>query len=410
MSKEQKKTFLGASLYFLWFAAIFDPIGDFFYLRYIALIVAVSFMLLANPLNSYLRHSFLSKCFIFLLGLFMPLYGVVLCIIRGGNGLDFIDTSYIGAGILISLALIYRNIEMCMIGVRVLVIALRLLVFTIISIYILVLIDSNELLINIFTERNVALISSREYAGITLPYIYFFASPMLIYLISYDANELFKRIEIRTIFMVLSSTLALALSGTRAHILIALLFIPFFYVIIYSRNKFKLSLTMAVLALIFMSTINIEIFGAFFSSSEDSNGHKIGMLPVYLDIFNDPFTILFGQGFNAHAWSYPLKSILSTDQAASRTELTYLEIFRVYGFMIGISFVAMLFCCVNKLNSVVSDYRWLMPGFIIYLLNASLNPYLFSTNGILPLGLILGVISFCPKKTSMPILVEQKIS
>lgn len=340
----------------------------------------------------------------------MPLYGVVLCIIRGGNGLDFIDTSYIGAGILISLALIYRNIEMCMIGVRVLVIALRLLVFTIISIYILVLIDSNELLINIFTERNVALISSREYAGITLPYIYFFASPMLIYLISYDANELFKRIEIRTIFMVLSSTLALALSGTRAHILIALLFIPFFYVIIYSRNKFKLSLTMAVLALIFMSTINIEIFGAFFSSSEDSNGHKIGMLPVYLDIFNDPFTILFGQGFNAHAWSYPLKSILSTDQAASRTELTYLEIFRVYGFMIGISFVAMLFCCVNKLNSVVSDYRWLMPGFIIYLLNASLNPYLFSTNGILPLGLILGVISFCPKKTSMPILVEQKIS
>ena len=38
------------------------------------------------------------------------------------------------------------------------------------------------------------------------------------------------------------------------------------------------------------------------------------------------------------------------------------------------------------------ELKWIYPGLAIFLTNAAINPYLFSVNGILPLGLISAII------------------
>jgi len=139
--------------------------------------------------------------------------------------------------------------------------------------------------------------------------------------------------------------------------------------------------------------LNNELIQALFSFSETSNSMKIGMLDSYLTMLGDPLTLLFGQGYNSYEWSADLRKIIAMDIGASKTELTYLELVRVYGLVWAALFMAFLVRAVYGLKEVGREFRWLYFGFFVYLLNCSLNPYLFSTNGILPLALITSVIA-----------------
>jgi len=381
-------------IYLLWIAAVFDPIGSFFKLRYIALIGAVSCLVLSGLyLQLFNRNTLLKGSLIVYISLIMPIYGFFMYMIQGGYSSEFIDTSYAAAGILLSLSLIYKNEFLCKVGISAMVFSLRLLVITVILIYANTTISTNDQWISFFTERNTALISTREYVGVTLPYIYFLSSPMLIYLIAYDLNKLFDAFSLKYVLMSGMSIFAFALSGTRAHMILAVAYVPLFYILAVSKHKLLLSTTCLFLITMTINVLDIEMINSFFTTEETSNAIKIGMLTNYADIFNDPLTFIFGQGYNAHEWSAPLREMIALEENASKTELTYLELIRVYGLLISIPFFALLIILVYRLAQLHGELKWLLPSLMIYLLNCSINPYLFATNGMIPLGLIVSITS-----------------
>lgn len=392
-------TFAKIAIFLLWMAAVFDPIGDVFYLRYVALGVSLfTVICLLGAGKIGLVEKSYRWSFIVLLAVIMPLYGLVLYSFRAA-GADFIDTSYIASGALILTSLLYTDYESCLCGISALIISTRLLSLVILAAFVSQAAMHGEW-ISFFIGRNVAFVTFRDYAGISMPYIYFFASPLLILLLAYDFQRLkVGQLRKRLPLFVLTS-IALGLSGTRAHVIIAILFAPIFQLLLGKRMvKIIAMLTMAViliLVLAFDTTRGLLI--AYVSPSEASNSIKINMLRGYSNLFSDPVVLLFGQGFNAHEWSPELRGMISMEANASKTELTYIELIRVYGVVLGSVFISTLVLFVHRLKKLTENDAWLYVGFVIFLIDAVSNPYLFSTNGMLPLGLTSSLLSYTERK------------
>lgn len=378
----------------LWIGAVVDPIGDMFAIRYVSIglaTVTVIFVIVASPasqINFSCRAMLI--CFI---SIIFPIYGLVLYAIHRSGG-DFIDTSYIAAGLLMVFSLLYKNKYECIFGVKSLIFASRLLAILTIFTYAMQILSFNDV-IGFFTTRNVALVGERQYGGIKFPYIYFVASPILIFLLAYDFHKLRNNFKLKTVLMYIFSSIALFLSGTRAHMLISITF-PLMYLALISDKSVFLRFVAILNVFVIISIFSVEVrefLISLFLPEEENNSLKLLLLFQYQEIFSDPIVILFGQGFNAHEWSPIFRSMVTTMEFdASKTELTYIELYRVFGIFIATSFLVLIFYFVSEIKKLPEEFRWIYPALVIYLVGAAVNPYFFSVNGILPIGLFSAVL------------------
>ena len=68
-------------------------------------------------------------------------------------------------------------------------------------------------------------------------------------------------------------------------------------------------------------------------------------------------------------------------EGASRTELTYFELIRVFGIPFGVFIISYLLYIASRMDNDTKIAT------IIILFQSFLNPYLFSSNGMLAIGL-----------------------
>lgn len=378
-----------ATLGLLWVAAVFDPIGEF-YIRYAA-ISAGAIALICIFLSGIVKLHLLRDVIVLTFSILMPIYGILLAGILGGTTGDFIDTSYIGAAVLFLFAYLYIDETVTITSLRIMVIALRALAFLILVIFVFYVADYDASWSSIFVENEVARISTRQYGNFIFPYIYFYSSPMLIYLICYDLEQIRISPSLTNYLLLMVSDLALGLSGTRAHMLIALA-LPFIFLVACTRSKLlSLAFVVFVLFCFFIFFQDSHLIELFFDPNETSNSMKIEMYSKYAEIFSNSNYLLFGQGYNAHVWSIEFKSMLSPDLDASKTEFTYFELIRVYGVFIGGFGIFLLSLFLWRIYNLGKTFMWIFISMIVYLINASLNPYFFSSNGILPFVIFLAV-------------------
>lgn len=375
----------------LWIAAVFDPIGHFFGLRYAALIL-VYVALFLRILNGGVSikvggvYFFLFVYFV----LIIPVYGVLMYLLRGAGG-AFIDTSYIGAAVLFACSLVYLNPEGLRIGLESQKIALRMMAGTIIFCVFIYEVGLPIFLIGNFVEKGVAFFGPfRNYGGQNFYYMYFVASPMLIYLVVQEAWALFETKGRSQLFWCGMAVVALFLSGTRANILLAVFAVPFVY--LWRRwgwAAIPAVLSLSAICLLMLHFLGVQAIGSMFDPQNESIELKLGFLAGYLKIFSDVVTLLFGQGFNAHVWSGTFGDMLPGGAygGASKTELTYLEIIRVFGVFFGGLFFYLMLVFLKKLSEIDLSLRWMAPAVFLYMVGSAFNPYLFSSNGMLPLGL-----------------------
>lgn len=380
----------------LWIGAVVDPIGGMFGIRYISIAIAsifIFFYAFSSPkAEIYSDHR---KFLTIIFAIVLPIHGLVLYALNR-TGDNFTDTSYLAAGLLMTFSYIYRCREDCVFGLKSFLIGTRLLSLLTIFTFFLYLFNLDSI-IGFFTSRNVALVGSRVYNGVEFPYIYFVASPILIFLLSYDFAVLKDEYRLANIVRFLTSGSALFLSGTRAHIFIAVLFIPAYYFLRSNRNfAFNIFIFFNLIVLTALLSPDLrEVLGSLLSSSETNNSAKIRLLSGYRQLFDDPMVILFGQGFNAHEWSNVFRTmVISLEFDATKTELTYLELFRVFGIFTATLFLFYLVRFINATKRLRIDFPWIYPGLVLYLANAALNPYLFSINGILPIGLFASILTY----------------
>ena len=379
------------AIYFLWLAAVFDPIGKSFGARYFALGLIYSFLLLLiivqpNNFNAKRFYWIIFSFFCFVI----PAYGLLIALLRGGLTSDFRDTSYIAAGVLFGCSLIYLKDDFLKAGIGALIFSLRLLSLAIVFTMILYAGDFSLDSMYFFVENEAAYFGTRKYANITFYYLYFIASPMIIFLIAYEGWRFLDKPSFYGFVLLSLPVVALFLSGTRANMLLSVIAVP----VIFFWRKFSISsfLLLPVILLFFIVLFKIfpvDVIDAMFNPNEHSNQIKLALFDGYGSIFSDPLNLLFGQGFNAHIWSMRFSEMVGD---ASKVEFTYIEMFRVSGLFIGMSFLILLFFIILGLDKVNFSYRWLAPAFLLYLLVSISNPYIFSTNGMLPIGLLAAVL------------------
>jgi hypothetical protein len=378
----------------LWIAAVFDPVGKNLGLRYVALLLVLTVLierLLRKTLQIPRRADGYTPLFLWFV-LIIPAYGLIMYLIRGG-GIEqrFIDTSYIGAAGLFGCSLVYFHGRSLSLGFAALRLALRMLAVAIITSLVFYELKLPIPIIGYLVENGAAFFGpTRAYGGRDFYYVYLIASPMLIYLVAQELWTFWDERKTSNLVWCVVAVVSLFLSGTRANMLIAVFILPFLF--LYRRWQWAsipAAIMVGAVCLLALDFLGFHAIRHVFNLGEASNGIKLGFIKGYVQIFSDPVTLLFGQGFNAHVWSDIFGRMLPGGAygSASKTELTYIEFVRVFGLLMSVAFVYLMVCFLTQLSTVDSRWRWMAPAVFVYFVVCALNPYLFSSNGMLPLGL-----------------------
>lgn len=387
-----KATHLGAfSIFFFWLACIYDPVGQLFAIKFVAIGMLYVYMGLRFVVLGFPR--LLDNLYMFTLALFcivLPVYGLALSAFRGGfSGGVFSDTSYVSSAVYMGCTLLYVIPAYYQVAYKALVFSLRSLCVVIWIGFLLLSLNIDSGFLDFFVSNGAAYIGSRNYAGIDFFYIYFVASPMLILLLCKECWGFFERKTFRGLALVFFVAGALFFSGTRASIIMSVA-APLI-VLLWSKYGAKslfLWLLMMTLFSPIIAIFDLPLISDMFSAKEASNSEKIGYLSTYLSLLNLPGTLWFGQGFNAHVWSEAVFKMLP--EGASKTELTYLEMIRVFGVFGLVALVYVLFKLTSSAKISTSYYPWVGPSVFLYALMSSINPYIFSSNGMLVIGFAAG--------------------
>tara|TARA_B110001450_G_scaffold218812_1_gene213460 strand:- start:7426 stop:8601 length:1176 start_codon:yes stop_codon:yes gene_type:complete len=256
---------------------------------------------------------------------------------------------------------------------------LCLLSWTIISVKVVVSIFP-ELMpaIQIFgSTYGILLIGDRSYGDSSVfEQIYFVTSPMLLIAIAYYSDRACKSGFFSwNSFFAFVSIVGMVLAGTRSNMIgpfIVLVFIMF----LNTKNKVLFSTVVIFALLLFVSVFYSTIFEVL-SLQEDSNSSKLKLLQDYADIFSDPTTLIFGQGFGSYYY-WDIRGYYFT------SELSYLELIRVYGLIFGTIMAGLILYPILFVMASKREFsnRASIIGFTAYMAIAAVNPLIFSSLGM----------------------------
>jgi hypothetical protein len=363
---------------FIFFIVIFDPQNALgFRQKFLILGSFLSVFLLFKLLRNFKKNVWLIYSVYFI-----QFWGILVYFLRIDH-LTFIkDSSYISFTFAFGYLYFFDNIR------ERIVIKSMTFVSSIFSIIVILSAlslfnQNNTQILDFFISNDIARISFREYSGFEIPYIYFYSSTFILLPISFYCSR--ERLSVTNFLLLIICLSALLLSGTRSHIVLSIFFFLYYLLKITDFKKYKSLLYFSIIsALIFTS-----VGQSFLSTTEDSNAYKLGMISVYSKmIFNPDFTWLLGQGFESFKWSFDLRSIIEYQDGATKAELTYLEILRVFGLPVG------------GLLLLLTTYQWFVfsrmgvfhkLGFGALLFDAVLNPHLFSTYGAIYIVILFSI-------------------
>ena len=223
----------------------------------------------------------------------------------------------------------------------------------------------------------ILLLGHRTYANsVGFDQIYFVASPMLVIAVAYYSDRACKSVFFSwNSFFACASIVGMVLAGTRSNMIAPFLTLGI-VLFLNSRNKVLL-IAVLISTLILFTSFFYSTISEVLSLNEDSNASKLKLLQDYGDIFNDPVNLIFGQGFGSY-YHWQIRGDYFI------TELSYLELIRVYGLifgtiMAGLVLYPILFVMASKCEF---PSRASITGFTVYMAIAALNPLIFSSLGM----------------------------
>jgi hypothetical protein len=207
--------------------------------------------------------------------------------------------------------------------------------------------------------------------------MYYVTAPLLVFCLAYFMEQASrKRVDKRTLYLILVSAAGLFLSGTRNTILMSAL-IPAYYFL--RHRPGRVVLTLALPVVLFMAA---GVLRSMFDPEDVSTAAKVAYLGDYSKILTDPTTLLLGQGLGTRFFATGLGEVVSI------TELSYFEIVRTYGIIVGIAFFSYLVYPLIVLVRTRDARYYCVVGYGAYLIENYSNPYMLSSNGMLVLGLV----------------------
>ena len=233
------------------------------------------------------------------------------------------------------------------------------------------------------SEGLIQKVGYRIYGGVRFHYIYFVTAPLLVLPCSYYCYKYLTssgKSRLKYLLVMLINITAFFLTGSRNSVLISIA-VPFMVMIYCSKNELR-SLFLTSLAVVSLAGIFHEPIAHMFSSDNPSNYGRISLLNDYSKVFNNTKNLWLGQGFGSlfYVTVWGEKSWLS--------ELTYLEIIRRYGLILGSVCIAMLMYPFIKYKRYY-NMPYLLIAYSGYLIMSATNPFIFSSSGMMVLCVVL---------------------
>lgn len=365
--------------------AVFDPGGNLLpgvkygLMLFLALLaIVVWFLDRWSPRSA--RASVAVSAYVLAFSVVLPLYGILMWVMRAdpqGNSWSIYLGSHVYLILLVSAALVlvsYRQLEVAVMASLTALAALIVLLY--LSGFII-----DPALINRFGFRYELLAYSvRQYGPLSVPYVYYFTSPMLALVGGYWAWRASRPAARPAVWLgFLGVVIAMVLSGTRANLAAAVLIVAVF---VWWRSKvsfFALG-TAGAFTLFFLGPVLLSLVSTSSGATGHSNSVKVSYLAEYNELWSDPLGLLFGYGLGSCIDRADLHVCIPL------AELTYFELVRMFGLVGAAAYLALL---AIPLIGNLTTRPGIALGYGAYLMVGFVNPYLFSTNGMIVLAVAL---------------------
>lgn len=306
--------------------------------------------------------------YIFIMGLFYPLFLMLQSSIVYGDVYAAIQGAYPGL-LLLLVIIIYENDLPFEKYVVILLKLLALLTIFIVVIDFIGAIDINQegFIRNLIYQYDMG-IAGKSTSYAMYYKVFFKASPLILLLIPYAFENDEKRWAVLAV-------VALLFSGTRANIIVGVVVFIFGFINIWSEknhrtyNQIVKSLIVICMVLAMMPAL-IEVVQDMMGTagSLSSDAIKRGQLYSFLKVFSDPLNLIFGQGFGSSFYD------AGRNAYSTASEISYFDLLRKIGLISFIPFVVFL---VKPFLSNIGVH--LKVAYVGYLLVAVTNPLLFSS-------------------------------
>jgi hypothetical protein len=232
-------------------------------------------------------------------------------------------------------------------------------------------------------DKQVAIYALRNFGGYPVLQMFYKTSPLLVFPLSYYLFQILIQGNVKLLFLkltiLLSIIVTLFLSGTRANI-VSLVLIILFYLSYYIYKKSRIVFVILTGLYTLLAIYGLSIIGGIlFNATEISNLVKFGHYISYIEHFSDHIgQFIFGNGLGSSFYSYGINRITNV------TELTYLELIRIWGMPISIIFLLVLLTPILY-EIKAKQFSHLFIAYIAYLFIAGTNPLLLSSTGMIVL-------------------------
>lgn len=230
---------------------------------------------------------------------------------------------------------------------------------------------------------NFMMAYNRNFLGYTINGLYFKAGSLIIFSFIYNLYQYQGRLK--TIYSVILF-LSLMVAGSRTPMLVQLMIL---LVYLYDRNIIGKFLT-RVSALVMFGGLIMVTYLLATQENEDSNEVKYENYESYIDDMSEKGHLIWGAGvgseFYAKGRGYKL----------SYSELSYLDILRMYGIPVGLYliylFLAPYFGLWKYQNRSIFLKRFCL-GYVLFLILSGTNPLLLGSIGLTALSMFMVIVN-----------------
>lgn len=381
---KQNSFLLNITLILLFLDVIIDPNNLIFHLKYILFVLVLLFWI---PQVVQIKVILPKEIWValFFIAVFMPLYGISVGFLNHTlhntplTGFAYFNSFFF---FVLVMVVLHQQINLQQYFNN----AVWSIVIITIGVYLILLINTQffgSLYKYFVVNKQVAVYALRKYGDNLVLMIFYKTSPLLVFPFSYYLYRLFytrmtKKTVLHLLFILLLAT-TLFLSGTRAN-MVSMVLIVIFYITAYVFKQSRLWFVLFISMLLLIFVLSVPwIQNVLLNRYETSNLIKFGYFSSYAQYFSDHiFSLLLGQGIGGSFYASGLHEMTAV------TELTYLELFRVWGIPVALMFIGILFMPLlaelkaGKLSHIFIAY-------LAYLFIAGTNPLLMSSTGMLVL-------------------------
>lgn len=230
---------------------------------------------------------------------------------------------------------------------------------------------------------NFMMAYNRNFLGYTINGLYFKAGSLIIFSFIYNLYQYQGRLK--TIYSVILF-LSLMVAGSRTPMLVQLMIL---LVYLYDRNIIGKFLT-RVSALVMFGGLIMVTYLLATQENEDSNEVKYENYESYIDDMSEKGHLIWGAGvgseFYAKGRGYKL----------SYSELSYLDILRMYGIPVGLYLIYLFFAPYLGLwkyqNRSIFLKRFCL-GYVLFLILSGTNPLLLGSIGLTALSMFMVIVN-----------------